>query len=294
MTVGLAMLVRDEADTIHGALMRALQVADHVTLLDTGSKDGTLDVAREALEPLAFPHTFFAADWNGFGDARTRLLTHARDSGCDYTLMLDADHVLHIDGERPALTADAYMLRVRGPMEWRLPLLTRTDHPFEYRGAAHSYLHSDQPARIESIDWLSIDGGPGATPEKLARDRRLLEQAFIEDPHDTRTVFYLAQTYRDLDEPELAIRFYLMRAEMPGGYAEERYFARYQAGVLLGQQVGCFPAFEQLVAAFRERPTRAEALRALARLADAVADKIPLPDDRLFVFPSAYRQEAAA
>jgi glycosyltransferase involved in cell wall biosynthesis len=284
------MLVRDEADTIDDALVRALPVVDHVTLLDTGSVDDTLEIAHETLAGV--PHDFFTAEWRGFGPARTQLLEHARPF-CDYTLMLDADHVLHIDGERPELTADAYMLRVRGPLEWRLPLLTRTQHPFEYRGVAHSYLHSDVPVRTDNLDWLSIDGGPGATREKLEGDRRLLEQAFLDDPHDTRTVFYLAQTYRDLDEPDLAIRFYLMRANMPGGYDEERYFARYQAGVLLGQHVGCFPAFDQLVAAFRERPTRAEALRALARLADGVADKLAVPDDRLFVTPSAYREAAA-
>lgn len=290
-SVGLAMIVRDETDEINNALRRALPAVNHITLFDTGSVDDTLTAAEEALE--GFPHAFFVGKWHGFAPARTELLERARPFS-DYTLMLDADHVLHIDGERPELTADAYTLKVRGPIEWRLPLLTRADHPFEYRGAAHSYLHSDVPTRTENLDWLSIDGGPGATRDKLERDRGLLEQAFLDDPHDTRTVFYLAQTYRDLDEPELAIRFYLMRADMPDGYAEERYFARHQAGVLLGQHIGCFPAFDQLIAAFRERPTRAESLRALARLADAVADKLPIPDDRLFVTPSAYRQEAAA
>lgn len=293
-TIGLAVLVRDEADTIEHALAGALPVVDHVTLLDTGSVDDTVAIARGALARSDVDWYVGERAWDGFGPSRTALLDLDRHwSHCDYTLMLDADHTLHADGALPELDADAYMLRVRGPLEWRLPLLTRTQHPFEYRGVAHSYLHSDLPIRTDNLDWLSIDGGPGASRDKLEGDRRLLEQAFLDDPHDTRTVFYLAQTYRDLDEPDLAIRFYLMRANMPGGYDEERYFARYQAGVLLGQHVGCFPAFDQLVAAFRERPTRAEALRALARLADGVADKLAVPDDRLFVTPSAYREAAA-
>jgi hypothetical protein len=132
--------------------------------------------------------------------------------------MLDADHVLHIDGDDPQLAADAYMLRVKGTgmLEWRLPLLTRTAHPFVYRGAAHSYLSSDVPYVEEPLDWLSIDGGSGATTEKLERDRLLLEAEFLANPDDTRTVFYLARTYDDLNEWRRAVTFYRIRANMGG------------------------------------------------------------------------------
>lgn len=289
-TVGLAMLVKDEADGIAATLASALPAVDAWTVLDTGSTDATRDIVRDALDGV--PGELLEHPFDGFGPSRTRLLKAAAGKA-DYTLMLDADHTLHLDGHRPDLSADAYLVRVLGDEQWRLPLLTRSGHPFEYKGAAHSYLDSETPFTHEPTEWLAIDGGPGATDEKIARDRVLLEQSFAADPADARTVFYLAQTYRFLGQIEDAIRFYRLRVGM-GGYQEEVYFSRYQIGCLLSTHVSFAQGASELLAAWQDRPTRAEALRALANAANAVADKIPLPDDMLFVWPSAYRQEAAA
>lgn len=287
-TVGLAMLVKDEEQALPATLDRVLPIIDAWTVLDTGSADDSKNIIRRSLGHL--PGQLLEGEFAGFGPSRTALL-HAARGQADYTLMVDADHSVLVHGPQPNLDADAYMVRINGPLEWRLPLLTRSAHPFEYRGVAHSYLHSDAPIRSTKTDWLSINGGPGASCEKLERDRELLEQAFVDDPTDPRTVFYLAQTYRDLDMHERAICFYTLRAGM-GGFEEERWFARYQAGVLLAAHVEGLQGAEQLIKAWQERPSRAEPLRALARIADAVADKLPQPDDVLFVTPSAYRKAA--
>lgn len=284
-TISLTALVKDEELSLPRMLASVLPHVDHALIVDTGSTDDTIAVARE--------HGCHVVErpWIDFARNRTELLALGQETGCDYLLMLDADHTLHAHGDRPALDADSYMLRVRGRLEWRLPLLTRAAHPFEYRGAAHAYLASDQPTRTEKLDWLSIDGGAGATPQKLERDRKLLEQAFAANPDNARTVFYLAQTYRDLDLVEHAIRFYRLRADM-GGWPEEAYFARYQLGCLLSQHVAFAQGAGELLRAWMQRPTRAEALRALANAANAVADKLDQPDDVLFVTPAAYGKAA--
>lgn len=289
MSIGLVLIVRDEADKIARTLERVKPVADHWTLVDTGSTDRTIEAARDAMDGV--PGMVFEEPWQGFAKTRTLALGLARDTA-DYLLMLDADHTVHVEGAQPELTADSYMLRVRDSIEWRLPLLTRAAHPFEYRGAAHAYLHSDQATRTENLDWLWIDGGGGVTREKLERDRSALEAAYAEDPRDTRTVFYLAQTYKDLGLVDEAIRFYRLRVEM-GGWAEEVYMARYELGCLLSTHVEFRQGAAELLRAWEDRPTRAEALRALATAAHAVADKTPQPDDVLFVQPHAYRKVAA-
>jgi len=280
MTIGLALLARDEAETIGRAISQCAGIVDHVTVLDTGSTDGTQDIARAAGADV------HEREWDGFGPSRTALLECARRSGTDYTLMLDADHTLHIEGDRPDLDADEYMIRVRDD-GGRLPLLTKTSHPFRYEGVAHAYLCSDATPKVEHTDWLSIDGGPGASREKIERDLMLLKQAHEDDPNDRRTCFYLAQSYRDLGMVDEAIHYYKKRAQM-GGWAEEVYWARYQAGCLLAEHVSFQQGAHHLLAAWESRPTRVEALRALANSANAVAAKTPVPDDILFVRPAAY------
>jgi len=291
-TVALAMLVRDEATVIEKTLERIKPVIDAWTIVDTGSTDDTADRVRAALDEI--PGELHERPWVNFGRNRTELLQLAAESA-DYLLTLDADHVLHIHGEQSELTDDSYLLRINGTgcLEWRLPLLIRSAHPFEYRGAAHSYLASDAPTVSEPIDWLRIDGGPGASAEKLERDRLLLEAAHLDDPSDARTVFYLAQTYRDLHRVQQAIGFYRLRAEM-GGFPEEVYVARYELGKLLVENVSFAQGAPELLRAWNDRPTRIEALRALANSANAVADKAAFPSgDKLFIQPHCYAAPAA-
>jgi glycosyltransferase involved in cell wall biosynthesis len=265
-------------------------VIDAWTIIDTGSSDRTRRIVRSTMKNK--PGLLLRRTFKGFGASRSELLAEARDRAT-YTLMLDADHTLHVDGRRPKLTADCYMLRVNGTghLQWRLPLLTKSSHPFEYRGAAHSYLATDEPHSREPLEWLRIDGGPGATNDKLKRDRVLLEAEFLEQPDSPRTVFYLARTYDDLGEWAKAISFYRIRASMIG-WDQEKYYARYRLGCLLSERVSFAQGAAELLAAWSETPSRIEALRALANAANAVADKAQIPEDALFLRPDLYKEAA--
>lgn len=63
------------------------------------------------------------------------------------------------------------------------------------------------------------------------RDALMLEEALLDKPDDTRTVFYLAQSYRDAEDYDLAIRYYEKRAEM-GGWREEVFVSLYQLALV--------------------------------------------------------------
>lgn len=284
------MIVRDEVDGIAEMLATVKPVVGSWCIVDTGSSDETPAVLERELAGI--PGKLHHRPWKNFAINRTEALQLAQGSA-HYHLMLDADHRLEVDGERPDLTADSYMIRIQGTgnLEWRLPLLTRDGVRFEYRGAAHSYLASPYSVTEEPLDWLIVHGGPGASVEKLERDRELLTEAFRENPGDTRTVFYLARTHDDLDEWKPAITFYRLRARM-GGWQEEVYYSRYRLGCLLCKHVSFAQGADELMGAWRDRPGRIEALRALANAANAVADKASWPTDALFVERHAYKQAA--
>jgi predicted GH43/DUF377 family glycosyl hydrolase len=133
----------------------------------------------------------------------------------------------------------------------------------------------------------------GARADKFARDLGMLERDLASDPDNPRTLFYLAQTLRDLGEEDRAIEYYERRVAV-GDWDEERFYAAFQAGNLRARRDED-EAIDALLSAWELRPQRAEPLFELARfcrfrgyhrLAYMFASRgaeIENPDDVLFV-----------
>ena len=268
---------------------------------DTGSTDGTQDLIRKVLDGV--PGELHEGLWVDFGHNRTRniRLAHGR---ADYLLTLDADHVLRQDAPLPRLTAGSYMLRYDGPgAQHRFKHLMRGDWLWRYEGVTHEYPCTDEPDTQENLGALVIEdqADGGCRSDKFERDARLLRRELDRDPDNPRTVFYLANTERDLGHTEEAIALYERRAGM-GGWGEEVYCSLLEAGVLRAERTDDWPgAMDAVSRAWDGRPQRLEACYELASrlrlagryrtayalLCDAVGR--PEPDDLLFTRPWVYR-----
>src|SRR5262249_4420383 len=144
------------------------------------------------------------------------------------------------------------------------------------------------------------DGARSADPHKFKRDALTLERALLEEPTNSRYVFYLAQSYREAEEYDNALKHYRRRVQM-GGDAEEVWYSLYQAALmqaLLGEPwERVLPA---LLDAYAYRPDRAEPLYRvavhyleqkkfpLAQLFVQQARDIPRPEDAIFVETAVY------
>ncbi|MEV0000435.1 glycosyltransferase [Streptomyces sp. NPDC050848] len=293
------MIVKNEASVIERCLSSVRDLVDTWVISDTGSTDGTQDLIRKALDGI--PGELHEEPWVNFGHNRSLNISHARGRA-DYLLLLDADLVLRQDGPLPPLTADAYMLRHEGALEYRIKRLVRGDLPWRYEGVTHEYLTADQDHVQENLDALVIqdyaDGG--SRHDKFERDARLLSAELERDPSNVRTVFYLAQTMRDLGRTADAIALYERRAAM-GGWIEEVYYSLLQAGILRAESGDWPSAMDTLTRAWDARPERLEAsyelasrLRLMGRhhsahaVVSATVDREP-PDDLLFIQPWVYR-----
>lgn len=284
------MIVRDAEETLERCIKSCLPLVDRAVIIDTGSTDKTMEVAKAALGDL--PVSFFESEWVGHAHNRSELLERARESGADYTLMPDADMELLQEGPLRDLEKDEYMVPIKDRgLVYPLPLLVSNSKRFYYAGVAHAYLAChDQPSEGEVLEEIAFwdHGGGGHREGKIERDRDLLAAEVGKNPMDARSWFYLAQSFRDLDQVNEAIFAYKVRSNL-GGWSEEVYQALYQAGMLLSAHVNFYEGAKFLIAAAEMKQNRAEALRALAGCANAVADKIPQPkDEMLFVEPGAY------
>ncbi|MFB7595987.1 glycosyltransferase [Streptomyces sp. NPDC056160] len=306
------MIVKNEAPVIRRCLESVRPLIDTWVIVDTGSTDGTQDVIREFYRDV--PGELHERPWKGYDGSRTEAIELARPHA-DYLLFIDGDDAMRLEpGFRmPELTCDAYRVALHdGPVvHWR-PALVSTRLPWRYVGVLHEYLECDTAytlATLEGAGIRSLHGGARdreqSVREKFLRDAELLQQGLIKEPGNARYVFYLAQSWRDAEEPEKALAAYDRRAAM-GGWAEEVFCARLYAARLAEQlRRPSAEVMDRYLRAYESRPSRAEGLGELARLCRVdggrwplayafarQAVRIPRPDDILFVEPGWYDWQA--
>lgn len=295
------MIVKNEAGVIERCLESVRPLIDHWVISDTGSTDGTQDVIRKVLDGI--PGELREDPWVNFGHNRTRNIQQAHGKA-DYLLTLDADHVMRQDAPLPRLTAGSYMLRYDTPgTQHRFKHLMRGDWLWRYEGVTHEYPCTDEPDDQENLDALVIEdhADGGCRADKFERDARLLRAELERDPAHPRTLFYLANTERDLGHAAEAIALYERRADL-GGWAEEVYCSLLEAGILRAERTGDWPgALDAFSRAWEARPQRLEACYELASrlrvrgrhhtayalLGGVVGRRAP--DDLLFIRPWVYR-----
>ena len=230
MTLGAVLIAKDEAAKIERCLASAIAAGvTVVTFVDTGSTDDTLAIAARTCAGIDFRP--YHRPFVDFGTTRSEAFALARGSA-SWILALDADMTVEWDADfEPDPDAAAYMLRMGDPsFEWRLPLLLRGDLPWKSYGVVHEYTALEDGTlgfRLPT-DAVRVHYSDGSSPEKTAWHLTLLEKA---DQSDPRTVFYRAQTLRELGRTDEAKHEYERRAEM-GGWDEEAFYARYLAATL--------------------------------------------------------------
>ncbi|HEX3558793.1 MAG TPA: glycosyltransferase [Pyrinomonadaceae bacterium] len=260
-TICLNMIVKDEASVIRRCLDSVRPIVDYWVIVDTGSTDGTQEIIREHLKDV--PGELHERPWRDFAHNRSEALALARGRG-DYVLVIDADEILQIAPgfELPALTCDSYNIHVLyGGCSYMRRQLVSNSLPWRYEGVLHEYITCEQARTEELLRGLQTvpfhDGARARDANTYRRDALVLERALIDDPQNTRYVFYLAQSYRDAGDFELSLRNYKRRAEM-GGWPDEVWYSLYQVAQLRERTGAPWPeVLEGYLTAWQYLPDRA-------------------------------------
>lgn len=293
MTIALHTMVKNGVNKLPALFESVKGFCDKAVILDTGSTDGTLSWMEEQ---KILPCQYFTAPFVDFGTSRTLGMTLAKGKA-DWLLLLDDDMRL-IARQSPEEikksldpAAGCYMIKHEAPVAYWITRLVRGDRDWSYKGVTHEYLERSYTAM--KLEGLVIDHQYNHGPEKFERDLKLLSADIARDPYDARTIFYLAQTLRDMRHTLPAIWYYEMRVRM-GGWCEEVYYSMYEAARLAEDP-------DAMEKAFRYRPSRAEAPQWLvwwythkekdekyAAHWEEIRKTIPMTQDILFVNQAAY------
>ena len=311
-TVCLCMMVKNEEAVVARALESVKGLIDSWIVVDTGSTDHTVNVVREALAGL--PGFLHHEPWVNFSHNRNQVLRFA-ESQADYLLVLDADDLLEISTfKKSDLTRDYHWVKAEhgGIAYWKIHLF-RSNIGVHYEGVTHEALivgPAYSSSRLEGVVYRGGSGGHRSSgPEKFLENVRLLSDELKKNPLDSRSRFYLAQSWRDAGELGQAITEYQKRVDLGAmGFEEEVFYSLYDMARLSAiPSTGISPEtiVARFLAAYERHPTRAEPLWALAcylrehsriRLAYSFARTaaiLPYPEaDVLFVEPEVYSWKA--
>ena len=289
--LGLTMIVKDEAGTIGETLRSAAPHIDYWTITDTGSTDGTQDVIRGNL--AAVPGQLIEKPFVDFATTRNGALK-AHGARTAYTFMPDADFEFEnmwrlraiawrLEQECRSWSAhicgkSMRVIRKTADMELQMQVVFPTSqHALgELDGWHYSYPVHEFSAlgRVDAGEYIVVprenfrmrfmDGKVFHTKsEQRWRDFdiRILEAEKIKRPNDTRVSFYLARTYNQVGDNELALAEFQRRIDL-GGWYEEVFHSLLDQGRILGR-MGRDPT-SKFKKAYELVPNRAEPLYELA------------------------------
>ena len=208
-SISACMIVRNEEKLLPECLESIRDWVDEIIIVDTGSTDATIDIARQ------YGARIFEQPWsNDFSKHRNYSMVQATG---DWLFIIDADERFLVEdvpeiidhmreGRFSALSAS--VLNVYGQEEERVTFCNsvrffRRDLRLSYDGIVHNVLQisKDVPvlqtrARLKHVGY---DLSPEQMKAKFERTRSLLKQQLSDNPDDVFALFNYAELLRGVE-----------------------------------------------------------------------------------------------
>jgi glycosyltransferase involved in cell wall biosynthesis len=238
-SIGLCMIVRNEALIMERCLAAALPLIDYACIVDTGSEDDTVTVIRQFLHKHGVACDIYRDTWRDFASNRNAALKwmHQRQD-IDYCLMLDAADVVRyeqgFDARRfkEQLQLDVYDVRMRiKGAEYTRAALFENNLGYYYRGKVHEFFVLPAMSTRGDADGFYLDAMQDSARHrdagKCLHDARVIEEAMAEETDPlmlSRYSFYLGQCYMDGGDLRRAIKAFHVRVRH-GGLEQEVFIS---------------------------------------------------------------------
>ena len=218
------MIVKNEEKYLAKCLDSVKELVDEMIIVDTGSIDATLDIAKE------YGAKIFSFQWdNNFSHARNFCISQA---SCEWLLLLDADEILSSSSKEAftklinGSTADGCYFKLYNYngvedeehfiIHEALRLL-RNHRPYEYRGAIHEQVTSIENSDSILSPFTSEDiilyhygylNDVVRAKQKHERNIPLIQTQLETEPNNPFYLFNLGNEYLALQDCQTALSYY--------------------------------------------------------------------------------------
>lgn len=248
-------------------------------VLDTGSDDNTVEMVQEFFAEnninqghiIQQPFINFAASRNYALECAEKIFPNS-----GFLLMIDSEwyvegvaELIQFCKEKYYTHHDSFYIKlyIGNSQELVHNRVFRTKSHIRFGGAVHeaAIVRSSikAPAPI-AIKYAPSNNGYEKSQQRWHRDLKLLLQEHQEQPNNTRTLFYLAQTYASLGDWQNACDCYSKRSEM-NGWPEEDWCTMYRLGQCYENLNNWPMALDCYLKAYHKRGSRAEPLVSIAQ-----------------------------
>jgi predicted O-methyltransferase YrrM/tetratricopeptide (TPR) repeat protein len=238
--IHLVIMVKNAGAGFEQVLRNNLPVIDRWTVLDTGSTDGTQDVVRRVLEGVK-KGSLYEEPFINFRESRNRSLELA-GSRCKFALILDDTYWVKgplrqfltlVRGDQFS-TSFSGMIQ-SGDSEYYSNRIIKTEAGLRYMYTIHEVIQDEGNTNVVIPKDQCIFVDECSTyMEERTRDRKLrdivlLEGMLEEDPDNPRHLYYLAQTYKCLENLEKTAEYFQKRIDFPKeGFLQEKVDACFE------------------------------------------------------------------
>ena len=197
-----AMIVKNEEVMLERCLKSIKNVVDDIVIVDTGSTDKTIEIAKKYTDKVYFGDEYLWQD--DFSFHRNQSLEKCELN--DWILVIDADEFLdksvkrkdliefiEKNKDKKAILFKTISVLKKQTFNKQVRLFQNTGE-IEWKGAAHNYLNSLSEDTVDSEFILFYDYSPS---HKKDPDRtfRILKEYCEQNPDCVRERYYLAREY---------------------------------------------------------------------------------------------------
>ncbi len=219
--VQLIMIVKNAGDNFENVLKENMKVFDRYTILDTGSTDNTIDIIKKTL--VGKKGNIYQEPFINFRESRNRSL-ELGGYKCKFNLILDDTYVIKNDLRtflqvtRSDQFCDSYSVFIKSyDVIYCSNRITKSLTDLKYIYKIHEVISDKNninvmvPYKDCYVDDVMDKYMETRTYERKQLDIKLLNEMVEEDPENPRHFYYLANTYKLLEDYEKTEENYLKR-----------------------------------------------------------------------------------